>query len=82
MLLPYTIVHRVKVRIIYLEVHLKHHAVADLAQFCCEAMMKFIAGSSEKLCVCGGGGAVEIDGSCFSRRKYIYVRLGVRLCGA
>jgi len=80
MLLSYQIVRRVNVRIIHLEVHLKHHAVADWAQFCCEAMMEFIAGSSENLWGEGGEGRgvlSKIDENCFSRRKYIHIRLGV-----
>ena len=68
MLLTYHIVRRLPARNIRMELHLAEHTVTDWTMFCREAMMDYVARSSEKLG--GPGKIVEIDESCFGRRKY------------
>ena len=73
MLLTYYILRRLPARTIRLELHIEQHIATDWTMLCREAMIDYVARSSEK--IGGPGKTVEIDESCFGRRKYNRGRL-------
>jgi hypothetical protein len=72
-LLTYYILRRLPSRTIRLELHIANYTATNWTMFCREAMMDYVARSSEKLG--GPGKTVEIDESFFGRRKYNRGRL-------
>ena len=67
MFLTYDIVRRVPAHAIQREHHFSSSTIADWGQYCKEAMLEYVKGSSQK--IGGPNKTVEIDESKFGRRK-------------
>jgi len=67
MVITYDILRRESAHLIENEFHLSDHTVADWGVFCREAMLDFLAGSSQK--ISGPNQIVEVDESKIGQRK-------------